>query len=212
MDQETQLHIFEPFFTTKEVGKGTGLGLAMVYAIVKLHDGYIICYSELKQGTTFKIFFPAIPFERKPQTTVKEEPVHGGTETILLVDDDNSERDWGTVILSDVGYKVITATNGKEALEIYQREGERISLVILDLIMPEMDGKQCLAEILGIDAKAKVLAVSGFPVDRQAHSMLTVGAKAFLQKPFDGKQLLDKIRKILDEDIPGPVTTEDCRK
>ncbi|MDR3604874.1 MAG: PAS domain S-box protein, partial [Syntrophaceae bacterium] len=200
MDQETQLHIFEPFFTTKEVGKGTGLGLAMVYGIVKLHDGYIICYSEPEHGTTFKIFFPAISFEREPQTKAEETLLRGGSETILLVDDDNSVRDWGAEVLSSVGYKIITAANGKDALEIYQKDRERISLVILDLIMPKMDGKQFLTEILEIDTKANVLVVSGFPVDRQANSMLAAGAKAFVQKPFNAKQLLDKIHQILDED------------
>ncbi|MHB8202773.1 MAG: PAS domain S-box protein [Desulfomonilaceae bacterium] len=200
MDQEIQLHIFEPFFTTKEVGKGTGLGLATVYGIVKLHDGYIICYSEPEHGTTFKICFPAISFKREPQTKVEETLLRGGSETILLIDDDTSVRDWGTEILSSVGYKVLTATNGKEALEIYQRERERISLVILDLIMPEMGGKQFLTEILGINTKGNVLVVSGFPVDKQANSMLAAGAKAFVQKPFNAKQLLDKIRQILDED------------
>ncbi len=200
MDQETQLHIFEPFFTTKEVGKGTGLGLATIYGIVKLHDGYIICYSEPEHGTTFKIFFPAISFEREPQTKAEETLLRGGSETILLVDDDTSVRGWGTEILNSVGYKVLTATNGKEALEIYQRGKERISLVILDLIMPEMGGKQFLTEILEINTKANVLLVSGFPMDKQANSMLAAGAKAFVQKPFNAKQLLDKIRQILDED------------
>ena len=121
MDQETQLHIFEPFFTTKEAGKGTGLGLATVYGIVKLHTGYIICYSEPEHGTTFRIFFPAISSEREPQTKGEETLLRGGSETILLIDDDTSVRDWGTEILSSVGYEVLTATNGKEALEIYQR-------------------------------------------------------------------------------------------
>ncbi|MGO8879860.1 MAG: response regulator [Desulfomonilaceae bacterium] len=102
--------------------------------------------------------------------------------------------------MSSVGYKIITAANGKDALEIYQKDRERISLVILDLIMPKMDGKQFLTEILEIDTKANVLVVSGFPVDRQANSMLAAGAKAFVQKPFNAKQLLDKIRQILDED------------
>ncbi len=155
MDQETQLHIFEPFFTTKEAGKGTGLGLATVYGIVKLHTGYIICYSEPEHGTTFRIFFPAISCEREPQTKVEETLLRGGSETILLIDDDTSVRDWGTEILSSVGYEGLTATNGKEALEIYQRARERISLVILDLIMPEMGGTQFLTEILGTNPKRR---------------------------------------------------------
>ena len=145
MDKETLDHIFEPFFTTKEAGKGTGLGLAMVYGIVTQHGGQIRCYSEPGHGTTFKIYLPALVAEKEPlETATREAMPRGGTETILLVDDEEFVRDLGKRILERSGYTVLTAANGKEALDLYKRERGNISLVILDLIMPEMGGKQCL--------------------------------------------------------------------
>ena len=198
MDKETLLHIFEPFFTTKEVGKGTGLGLATVYGIVKQHDGYIICYSEPGHGTTFKIYIPVISSAQDSPAIADEAPIKGGNETILLVDDDNSVRNWGARILGDSGYEVRTAANGKEALEIYKKEKEAISLVVLDLIMPKMDGSCCLAEILQIDPKAKVLMASGYPVNWEDENTMTKGSKGFVHKPYDTKQFLATVRAILD--------------
>jgi hypothetical protein len=141
MDKETLSHLFEPLYTTKETGKGTGLGLATVYGIVKQHSGHITCHSKPARGTTFRIYFPVTEIERDSEAATAKTPIQGGTETILLVDDDQAVRDLGTNFLNRFGYNAITANDGKEALEIYQREGERISLVILDLSMPEMDGK-----------------------------------------------------------------------
>ncbi|MGC8603361.1 MAG: ATP-binding protein, partial [Desulfomonilaceae bacterium] len=200
MDSNTLLHIFEPFFTTKEVGKGTGLGLATVYGIVKQHDGYIICYSEPGHGTTFKIYIPAISSGQDSSTAIYEAPIKGGGETILLVDDENAVLSWGSQILSDYGYKVITAVNGKEALEIYKKEKESISLVILDLIMPEMDGTRCLNEIILIDPKTRVLMASGYPVNWEEETTLSKGAKGFVHKPYDTKKFLTTVRAILDAD------------
>jgi two-component system cell cycle sensor histidine kinase/response regulator CckA len=198
MDKETLLHIFEPFFTTKEVGKGTGLGLATVYGIVKQHDGYIICYSEPGHGTTFKIYIPVIPSTQDSPAVADEAPIEGGNETILLVDDENFVRNWGAHILADSGYEVRTAANGNEALEIYKQDREAISLVILDLIMPEMDGSHCLAEILKIDPTAKVLMASGYPINWEDENTLTKTAKGFVHKPYDTKQFLATVRAILD--------------
>ncbi|MBM3298647.1 MAG: PAS domain S-box protein, partial [Deltaproteobacteria bacterium] len=144
MDKETLDHIFEPFFTTKEAGKGTGLGLAMVYGIVKEHDGYITCYSEPGRGTTFKIYLPVAKIERDLDVTTTSKIPAFGTETILLVDDEEFIRDLGKRILERFGYTVLTAADGKEALNLYEEEREKISLVILDLIMPKMGGKECL--------------------------------------------------------------------
>ncbi len=200
MDKDTLLHIFEPFFTTKEVGKGTGLGLATVYGIVKQHNGYIICYSEPGHGTTFKIYIPVIASAQDSATASDEAPIKGGNETILLVDDDHSLRSWGARILSDFGYEVRTAANGKEALEQYKKERDSTSLVILDLIMPEMDGWRCLAEILQIDPEAKVLMASGYPVNWEDETALTKGARGFVHKPYDTKQFLATVREILDSD------------
>ncbi len=198
MDKETLLHIFEPFFTTKEVGKGTGLGLATVYGIVKQHNGYIICYSEPGYGTTFKIYLPAVSSPSNSINTEPQRPVLGGNETILLVDDDNAVRDWGSRILSHSGYKVVTAVNGKEALEIFRRQKAKISLVILDMIMPEMDGSQCLREILKIDSKTRVIVASGYPINWDEDNAMTRGARGFVHKPYDTRSLLATVRAILD--------------
>jgi PAS domain S-box-containing protein len=200
MDKETLSHIFEPFFTTKEKGKGTGLGLATVYGIVKLHDSHITCHSAPGFGTTFRIYFPAINKEGDSETPTIARPIPGGTETILLVDDEQVIRDLGATLLNRYGYKVITACNGKDALEIYQREVESISLAILDLIMPVMDGRKCLAEILRIDPHAKVIIASGYSEGGPANGDMATRAKGFVQKPYSMRQLLTTIRDILDAD------------
>ncbi|MGC8660092.1 MAG: PAS domain S-box protein [Desulfomonilaceae bacterium] len=199
MDKETLSHIFEPFFTTKEMGKGTGLGLATVYGIVKQHGGQINCYSEPGRGTTFKIYFPAIEKEIDLEYPTINRPIPGGTETVLLVDDDDVVRDLGATLLVDFGYKVIAASNGKEALEIYQREGERISLIILDLIMPEMDGMKCLDKIIQVNPKAKVIIASGYSESVSDSGAMALQAKGFVHKPYNMRQLLTKVREILDK-------------
>ncbi|MDQ1240098.1 MAG: two-component system, cell cycle sensor histidine kinase and response regulator CckA [Thermodesulfobacteriota bacterium] len=200
MDKQTLTHIFEPFFTSKEVGKGTGLGLATVYGIVKQHGGHITCYSEPGIGTTFKIYFPAIEKDRNPETPTTEKPIPGGTETILLVEDDDAIRELGVGLLNEFGYKVITAGNGIEALEIYQLEVGSISLVILDLIMPEMDGRKCLEKILRVNPKAKVIIASGYSESGSGSGAMAGGEKGFVQKPYNMRQLLTTIRDLLDAD------------
>ena len=155
MDKETLAHIFEPFFTTKEAGKGTGLGLATVYGIVKQHQGYIVCYSEPELGTSFKIYLPAVRSVKDLESPSTEKDIAGGTETILVADDDISVLDLTKELLESYGYDVITAANGKEALKIFQSQGDSISLVILDSIMPEMDGKQSSAEILKLNPQSQ---------------------------------------------------------
>ena len=200
MDKETLSHMFEPFYSTKETGKGTGLGLATVYGIVKQHSGHISCYSELGMGTTFKIYFPAIGQAGDAETRTDDGPIRGGTETILLVDDDDEIKDLGATLLNSFGYAVVRAGNGKEALEIYQRDRESISLVILDLIMPVMDGRQCLAEILRIDPHAKVIIASGYSEGAPANGVMELGVKRFVHKPYNMRQLLTTVRDILDAD------------
>ena len=198
--KETLSHIFEPFFTTKETGKGTGLGLATVYGIVKQHHGHITCNSELGHGTTFKIYLPAIQTEQDLKTPTSETAIRGGTETVLLVDDEAFLRELGARILNQYGYHVITASNGKEAFEIYQRDGESISLIILDLIMPEMDGRQCVAEIRRIDPNVKVVIASGYSDGQPTNRDMASAAKGFVQKPYNVKQLLNTVREVLDND------------
>ena len=201
MSGETLEHIFEPFYTTKETGKGTGLGLATVYGIVKCHNGHITCYSELDEGTTFKIYFPAVKSRDKiirPQA----EPValRGGTEIILLVDDEEAIRFLGTEILEEVGYTVLTATDGESALQLYREKHPRISLVILDLIMPGMGGKRCLVELLEVDPEARVVIASGYSPDGPTREILKNGAKGFVSKPYDLRQMLNVVRQVLDQD------------
>ncbi len=199
MDKETISRIFEPFFSTKEPGKGTGLGLAIVHGIVKQHGGHIACESEPGLGTTFKIYFPAMEKERNPDIPTMESAIPRGTETILLVDDDEAIRNLGVRLLNQFGYKVITADDGKKALEIYQREGDGVSLVILDLIMPVMDGKNCLEEILRINPNAKVVVASGYSDGGSSDGVMVAGAKGFVQKPYNMRQFLTTIREILGE-------------
>jgi PAS domain S-box-containing protein len=195
MDKETLSHIFEPFFTTKEQGKGTGLGLATVYGIVKHHEGYINCNSQFGHGTTFNIYLPTSQTNQILETSPIETTTPGGNETILLVEDDNLIRKLCAELLVGVGYNVISTGNGKEALEIYQMEKHKISLILLDLIMPVMDGWQCLVKILRVDPNAKVIIASGL-----AKGMQAKGAKGFVQKPFESSQLLTTIRNVLDKD------------
>ncbi|HMK34750.1 MAG TPA: PAS domain S-box protein [Desulfomonilaceae bacterium] len=199
MDRQTLLHIFEPFYTTKELGRGTGLGLAMVYGIVKQHGGHLTCYSEVEKGTTFKVYLPVFVTESEvvPDPTV-EIPAEGN-ETVLLVDDEDPVRELGERILTKNGYDVLTATNGVEALELYLAQREKIDLIILDLIMPAMGGKDCLKELLKIDPHVKVIVASGFAADTSAGECIDDGAKGFVAKPFRFKELLNQVRKALDE-------------
>jgi two-component system, cell cycle sensor histidine kinase and response regulator CckA len=200
MDKETLSRIFEPFYTTKGVGRGTGLGLSMVYGIVKQHGGYITCYSEPGMGTTFKICLPVIPAEGKPETPEDKPSLPRGTERILLVDDDEFVRDLGKSILEHSGYTVLTAAKGKEALNLYKKERGNISLVILDLIMPEMGGKECLKGLLKIDPRVKVLIASGYAAEGQTKDTIETGARGFVGKPYNMRQMLQAVREVLDSD------------
>ncbi|MBW2093675.1 MAG: PAS domain S-box protein [Deltaproteobacteria bacterium] len=201
MDKDTLEHIFDPFFTTKGVGKGTGLGLAMVYGIVKSHEGYIMCYSEPGQGTTFKIYLPVIEGETEDMRLEKrEKPIpEGGHETILLVDDEDLLRGIGKDMLEKFGYTVLLAHDGESALELYSERAKDISLVILDLIMPGMGGKQCLVELLKMNPGIKVVIASGYSINGHAKDTLEAGARAFVSKPYEMNQMLGVVRKIIDE-------------
>ena len=199
MDQETLKHIFEPFFTTKEPGKGTGLGLSVVYGIVEKHGGKIVCDSKPSVGTTFRIYFPAIGELPQEQYFEKKEPPKGQGETILLVDDEPLLRDIVVRQLVGANYRVIKASNGNEALNLYKEHREQISLVILDLLMPRMSGKQCLEALRKLDPKVRVLIASGALNSEIEGDLKEIGARGLIAKPFDTPQLLEKIRKIIDE-------------
>ena len=201
MDRETLDHIFEPFFTTKDVGTGTGLGLATVYSIVKSHGGYIMCYSELGQGTTFKIYFPVLEAEVTEQAPEHEEveEIRGGDETILLVDDEETILDIGCAILGRHGYTTITAESGEEAIEVYKKEKERIDLVILDIGMPGMGGYKCLQELLKINTDVKVIITSGYAANGRVKETLETGAAGFVGKPYQLDDMLKRVREVLDK-------------
>ncbi len=162
MDSETLKHAFDPFFTTKAVGRGTGLGLASVYGILKSHGGFIHCSSEPGHGTTFKVYWPVMLIEDTDEATAIGAGCQGGTETLLVVDDEPSIREMITEILQPFGYTVLTAADGDEALDMYQRKDMSIDMVILDLNMPGMDGYQCLRKLVHQDPSARVLVASGY--------------------------------------------------
>jgi PAS domain S-box-containing protein len=198
IDKETMAHIFEPFFTTKEVGLGTGLGLASAYGIVSGHGGYIDVDSELGRGTTFKIYLPAV--EKMASTSLADtgEFTLPGMETVLLVDDDNMVLETGIKMLERLGYSVLSAKNGMEAVNIYKEKSDIIDLVILDLIMPRMGGSQVFDRIKLINSNARVIISSGYSVSGQAKEILNRGCDGFIQKPFSIHTLSAKIREILE--------------
>jgi len=201
IDPEYLERVFEPFFTTKETGKGTGLGLAVVYGILKNHHGFIECESRKGRGTTFKIYFPVITYVPKKEKEGKAEvPIRRGHETILLVDDEEPIRDSGHQVLSSFGYKVITAEDGENAIEIFEQEKEKIDLVILDLIMPGMGGKHCLERMIQINPEAKVVIASGFSTDENTKNTIDKLAKGFVKKPYDMQQILYIARDVLEGD------------
>ena len=199
MSEDVLKHIFEPFFTTKGPAEGTGLGLSTVFGIVKIHSGHISCESEVGKGTTFSIYFPAIQ-ETKPEIETEQElaPILGGTETILVVDDEPLIRELAERILTNAGYSVLTAGSGTEALQVYAQHKWDIALVILDLIMPEMGGEQCLKELLKIDPQVKALIASGFAVPGDTKAFLASEAKGRVAKPFNMRDLLRSVRHVLD--------------
>jgi PAS domain S-box-containing protein len=199
MAEETLKHIFDPFFTTKGLAEGTGLGLAMVYGIVKSHNGYITCTSDFGTGTTFKIYLPAVEQEEKPEMVVEKDLCRGGTETILLVDDEGFVRDVARQILTEFGYTVIVANDGESALQLYEQERGRVDLVILDLIMPGIGGRKCLEKLLKINPKAKIVVASGFSTIEPIKETVEAGAKGFIGKPYEMKGFLKVVREVLDK-------------
>ena len=203
MDPETLRHIFDPFYTTKAVGKGTGLGLASVYGIVKDHGGRIYCYSEIGQGTIFSIYFPAVLKEDvgidKKQKAIPSP--QGGKENILVIDDEPTVRDMAREMLEYYGYGVICAEDGESAIEVYRENASGIDLVILDLNMPGMGGYKCMQGLLDINPESKILIASGYSTDFHAKQALSAGAAAFIGKPYHLQEMARKVRSALDNEV-----------
>ena len=202
IEKENLDQIFEPFFTTKEAGKGTGIGLSVVYGVIKNHNGYIFCTSQPGLGTTFELFLPALAdvmtIEEKRDVGNKPN-LSKGDETILLVDDEPSLLETGQELLSYLGYHVLTASSGEEALVTINREGERIGIVIMDLMMPGMGGEKCLVEIRKIFPSMKVMITSGNTSSIKTADIIKAVAAAFIQKPYYIEALSKIIRDILDD-------------
>lgn len=200
MDEDTRKRVFEPFFTTREMGGGTGLGLASAYGIIRNHNGIINVHSSKGQGSTFTIYLPASTVEVASSTVTEERPaaVDGGSESILLVDDNPLVLEIGGELLRFLGYSVLTASDGDEALTLYQRHQEHIALVVLDMIMPGLSGYDTYAAMKKINPKVAVLLSSGYSIDSQASEMLELGCNGFLQKPFTVQELSHMVRSILD--------------
>lgn len=198
MDEETQARIFEPFFTTKELGKGTGLGLAVVYGIVKQHNGLIHVYSQKGHGTTFKIYLPAFSGQAEAITTPKLAELRGGNETILLAEDNDMLREMAETILKKFGYTILTAKNGDEAVQIFNANSDKISLAILDIVMPVCGGEEAYARMSAIKPGLKVLFVTGYSAGTHHTDFISKERHPFLQKPFSQEDLARKVREALD--------------
>jgi len=198
MDESIRQRIFEPFFTTKEVGKGTGLGLSIIYGIIKQHHGFINCYSEPGRGTTFRIYLPAIDSVLDQQETASLPPLTGGSETILLAEDDPAVRDTSKNLLEKFGYKIIEATNGEEAVESFVANRSAVRLVILDAIMPKKCGTDAYLEMISLRPNIKVIFISGYTEEFFTMEGISLDNARLLTKPVPPIALLTTIRNLLD--------------
>jgi signal transduction histidine kinase/ActR/RegA family two-component response regulator len=209
MDHTTLAHIFEPFFTTKEIGKGTGLGLATVYGIVKQHDGWLEVASEPGRGTTFDIFFPAgNEMAAAKQEVVAAPPVVGGTETILIVEDEPVLREMACDILTTCGYEVLEALSGKDALNVWDKNTRRIDLLLTDMRMPEgVSGVELAEKLLAAQPGLKIIFTSGYTANEISPEVITRTRAHFLQKPYSHASLAKAIRDCLDKNSAASTTT-----
>ena len=199
MDAETVQRVFEPFFTTKEPGKGTGLGMSIVYGIVKQHRGYMNVYSEPGHGTTVRIYLPLVEAARPaPAASPGPAPARGGSETILVAEDEASVRGLMATVLRDAGYEVILAEDGQEAVEKLAASGERVRLVLLDMIMPRKGGREAYEEIRALRPGVRVLFSSGYSPDLLESRGGRSEARDLLTKPFQPQELLRRVREALD--------------
>ncbi len=204
MDEATCAHIFEPFFTTKEVGHGTGLGLSMAYGIVKQHDGHINVYSEVGHGTTFKIFLPVAEKAAEKEALAVQLPLLGGTETILVAEDEDTLRGLARDVLEGLGYTVLLAKNGEDAVKVYEENRHRVDLLLLDVVMPRMGGWDAYKRIREMGGDVPLIFMTGYSSEtvqsrfvKQNKSMEELGAMV-LQKPYNVEGLGRKVREVLD--------------
>jgi CheY-like chemotaxis protein len=198
IDKEIIGNIFDPFFTTKEPGKGTGMGLPAVFGTAKSHGGAISVYSEIGYGTTMKMYLPQVLNSNIGDTEIiRINKVEKGNANILLIDDEELFLDSSSQMLEKLGYNIFMCRNGEEAIALYKKNWKNIDLVILDMIMPVMDGKTCFHKMQKINPEMKVLISSGFIINGRAQALLNDGVKDFIQKPFLLAELSQKINKIL---------------
>lgn len=199
MDQQTQSHLFEPFFTTKEKGKGTGLGLATVYGIVKQSGSSIWVYSEPGHGTTFKIYFPRVEGVAEPLVTARSSvQAPTGTETVLVVEDHDGLRALALRVLARYGYTILEAPNGDEALRICERHQGAIDLLLTDVVMPGMGGRELADRLTSLRPGMRVLYTSGYTYNVSVDRGVLAAGIAFLPKPYVAELLARKVRDVLD--------------
>jgi two-component system cell cycle sensor histidine kinase/response regulator CckA len=199
MDAATLEHIFEPFFTTKEIGKGTGLGLATVYGIVKQHDGFVSVYSEPGQGTSFRVYLPVSSGVAERREKTKEGPARGGTETILVADDNEALRGMAQQTLERLGYHVMLARDGEEAVRLFEANRDHIALLVLDVSMPKFSGPEAYVRIREIKGSVPAVFTTGYSAEADVLHPLAEKGAVVLQKPYSPKVLGQKVREILDQ-------------
>lgn len=197
MDEATRHRLFDPFFTTKGMGRGTGLGLASAYGIVKNHEGIITAYSEKGHGSTFNIYLPASSADEAAEERDPTEEIVMGQGTILLVDDEDVVLEVGKPLLETLGYEVLVARSGKEGIQLYRENQDRIRGVVLDMIMPQMSGGETFEQLRAINPRVKVLLSSGYSINGQAREILNRGCNGFIQKPFHLQELSRKLQESL---------------
>jgi two-component system, cell cycle sensor histidine kinase and response regulator CckA len=203
MDQKTRDHIFEPFFTTKEPGKGTGLGLSIIYGIMKQHNGYILVDSTPGEGSCFRLYFPVIAATEDTAKADEQPSPEEGRETILIAEDDATIRQLTRTMLGEFGYTVIDAADGEEAVKKFREHRDAIKLIILDVVMPKMNGKEARDEIIAIKPDVKTLYISGYSADVLRNKGLPEDSENIILKPVSPMDLLRKIRRVLDNADPA---------